>query len=154
MFKTQSGNKKIDNDFGNSRGFCLIKGDMLKQYKRSCKPEYQRFKISKLIENILSTSGVEGLYDLEFANIQPNPVVYSRFGRASYNSKEKSKLEITFDAKDLQEIISNKMKLKPSSYKWSFMDPHCKIQEYYQPSDLDKTLIFESRFESGNLGIA
>jgi len=113
----------------------------------------QEMRILKHIETILATVGVEGLYDLEYSNFYPNPVVYSRSGRTHYNSKEKSNLLVTFDTKDLQQLISTRMKME-SSYRWSFMDKDIKIKPYYQPMNNDKTLVFESRFESGNLGLA
>ena len=40
-------------------------------------------------------------------------------------------------------------------WQWSFMNPKEIITPYYTPiNDKDETLIFESRFESGNLDLA
>ncbi len=41
------------------------------------------------------------------------------------------------------------------AFRWNFMDPGVKIPPCYAPKgEADRTLVFESRFESGNLGLA
>ncbi len=42
-----------------------------------------------------------------------------------------------------------------SSWKWDFLASDFTVSKYYTPArENDKTLQFESRFESGNLGLA
>jgi hypothetical protein len=59
--------------------------------------------------------------------------------------------------KDLQKSLSaNKQQTKEKdSWKWTFLNPKETIPPYYTPlNQNDCTLVFESRFESGNLGLA
>ncbi len=81
-----------------------------------------------------------------------NPVVYSRNGKMSYTDGRKTEGRFTFTAKDLQKYVD-----EPSiqRWDWQFMGSKEKVQPYYVPTDpADSTLVFESRFESGNLGLA
>eukprot|EP00826_Nyctotherus_ovalis_P030201 TRINITY_DN2401_c0_g8_i1.p1 TRINITY_DN2401_c0_g8~~TRINITY_DN2401_c0_g8_i1.p1 ORF type:complete len:319 (-),score=61.22 TRINITY_DN2401_c0_g8_i1:561-1517(-) len=118
--------------------------------KKEVKVE-KKVSVKMLVKSVLATTGVEGLYALEFSNLRQNPVVYSRNGKANCNSDKRSSLNFSFTKGDLQRIQSAHSK----GYKWSFMDPLAKIEPYYHPAnDQDQTLVFESRFESGNLGLA
>ena len=87
-----------------------------------------------------------------------NPVVYSRQGKNTFSDTVKTPGIFTFDAKDLQRTLERPNLLqsdKRPRHKWSFMNPREKIVSYYTPLDEnDRTLVFESRFESGNLGLA
>ena len=124
--------------------------------KNDTKNDYNSIDFNKynLIKSTIKTKGLEGLYTLEFSNIPQNPVIYSRNGKSHYGSKEKSKLLINFSIKDLQNITSQQNHHAPY-FVWSFMNPSTTILPYYQPiSEKDRTLIFESRYESGNLGLA
>jgi len=61
--------------------------------------------------------------------------------------------------KDLQKLLDpsfqRNTKNNKNTWKWSFLNPKHKIPFYYMPySTDDETLIFESRFESGNLDLA
>lgn len=75
-----------------------------------------------------------------------NPVVYSRNGRLTYGSRTKTDPEgVTFGVRDLQTRLGQAV-----DWRWNF-----RPQPYYLPADeADRTLVFESRFESGNLGLA
>lgn len=121
--------------------------------------------VKKIIQNVLIQNGVDGLYDLEWSDnylIDPNPIVYSRTGRATYGSIKTSNMldkhRVQFDAKDLKKILERPLLLQSKArptFKWAFMEDSYKIEPYYQLSyENDKTLIFESRFESGNLSLA
>lgn len=56
---------------------------------------------------------------------------------------------------DILKIKNTKHDKNYIKWKWSFMDNKKQIKPYYTPKDEnDKTLIFESRFESGNLALA
>lgn len=51
----------------------------------------------------------------------------------------------------MQKVLSNNL----SYFPWTFMNPDEQIPPYYTPINSDdKTLVFESRFESGNLDYA
>ena len=55
--------------------------------------------------------------------------------------------------KDLQKVLNNLLQSK-TTWKFPFMNPKEKINPYYTPlNDKDETLVFESRFESGNLDL-
>jgi len=76
--------------------------------------------------------------------------VYSRNGKLDYMNPTKSKASHIFTMKDLQKILESPNK---KNWNWSFMDTN--IVPYYTPLDKnDTTLVFESRFECGNLNLA
>ena len=109
----------------------------------------------KYIRSIIDTTGISGLLSLEFSDKEPNPVVYSRNGKSHYNSSKMASLNVTFDANNLKTTLNTDDAEKVKQYKWSFMNSSKKIEPYYIPiSNKDRTLIFESRFESGNLEMA
>ena len=116
--------------------------------------------MKEFIEKTLKKHGLDYLYVLEFEdlycsrNIQnssnENPIVYSRDGKLSYSSKERAVAKYTFGVKDMQEY-AEKGKM---NWKWNCMNPKHILAPYYTPiNEDDKTLVFESRFESGNLGL-
>lgn len=118
--------------------------------KKEVKTE-KKVSVKALVKSVLATTGVEGLYALEFSNLKQSPVVYSRNGKANCNSDKRSSLNFSFTKADLQRMQGAHNK----GYRWSFMDPLAKVEPYYCPaSEQDRTLVFESRFESGNLGLA
>ena len=83
-----------------------------------------------------------------------NPIVYSRNGKDSYKSNSNTKMKTMFQIEDLQKIISTNCQTPSgkAGFKWDFKE---KCEPYYCPdNDKDKTLLFESRFESGNLDLA
>lgn len=94
-------------------------------------------------------------YKRNFMDGSANPIVYSRYGKKHYDSDEKfdnnnfNQLIRTCNLKKilrLQNPVTSKGERKfsePISF------PSC---DYYKPRDAnDRTLVFESRFESGNL---
>lgn len=97
-------------------------------------------------------------YKRNFHDGSCNPVVYSRFGKSTYDSDEK------FDTNNFNQLIRtcNLRKMikaqeaagcgaKGNERKYS--EPlSFPTSDYYKPKGAsDKTLVFESRFESGNL---
>jgi len=85
-----------------------------------------------------------------------NPIVYSKFGKKTYDSDEK------FDTNNFNQLIRtcNLKKLLKSQDGVGLNNKDKKFVEpislptcnYYKPRNAkDKTLVFESRFESGNL---
>jgi len=76
----------------------------------------------------------------------------------SYTDKIRAKGIYNFEQKDMQKYIcSYSGDASSSIFPWSFMSTLEKdrITTYYTPVDPnDKTLVFESRFESGNLDYA
>lgn len=107
-------------------------------------------------------------YKKKFSDGQANPIVYSRFGKAHYNSDEK------FDTENFNSLIRTcnlKKLLKAHEQPAPLVAPHqvtgnkaaqnaqkfsepisFPSRDYYKPtSSKDQTLVFESRFESGNL---
>ena len=95
-----------------------------------------------------------------------NPIVYSRFGKKFYNSnessiwsntREHSKNPILNNGKLRRMIRQNDAENFFQQYKHSpktFLNLHNQ-KPYYAPRDKsDQTLVFESRFESGNLSLA
>lgn len=95
-------------------------------------------------------------YKKNFPEGQENPIVYSRFGKKfygsneSYNSTTFNQLIRTCNLKKIIRAAESQNKTKAFSGPASF--PWC---DYYQPkSKADSTLVFESRFESGNLQLA
>ena len=60
--------------------------------------------------------------------------------------------------KDLQKLLDPSLQQQTknkSGWQWTYMDPEANIPPYYVPTGPDdQTLVFESRFESGNLGLA
>jgi len=97
-------------------------------------------------------------YKSKFPEGKQNPIVYSRFGKCHYHSAEKfdtnnfNQLIRTCNLKKLLKSldsvgISGNNKDKRNSEPLSFPSFN-----YYTPKNVqDKTLVFESRFESGNL---
>ena len=86
-----------------------------------------------------------------------NPIVYSRFGKEHYNSNERfdpdnfNQSIRTCNIKKLLRINNNNPSNKQTDRKFKepFNFPGC---DYYKlKNEKDQTLIFESRFESGNL---
>lgn len=107
-------------------------------------------------------------YKKKFVDGQANPIVYSRFGKAHYTSDEK------FDTDNFNALIRTcnlKKLLKAHEQPAPLVAAHqvtnknvannaTKFSEpisfpsrdYYRPTGAkDQTLVFESRFESGNL---
>jgi hypothetical protein len=96
-------------------------------------------------------------YKKTFNDGQQNPIVYSRFGKQHYNSDEK------FDPNNFQTLIRtcnlkrllriNSQIEQGKSQQRRFTEPvSYPSGSYYRPIDAnDRTLVFESRFESGNL---
>lgn len=93
---------------------------------------------------------------------KPNPVVYSRYGKSTYSSSQ-------FPYQCLEEFFEpslcdlNKIPDTGTPYKafLNYIKPgskegfHSLPKRYYSPhSPEDDTLVFESRFESGNLQLA
>jgi hypothetical protein len=115
-------------------------------------------------QNVPNTeTSLRHLFYLEYKKNFPegefNPIVYSRFGKISYDS------DCRFDPNNFNQLIRtcNLKKIiryqenldkgivrkNESKYYDPISVPH---GDYYKPKDQnDKTLIFESRFESGNL---
>ena len=86
-----------------------------------------------------------------------NPIVYSRMGRSCYLSQTRNEGNYMFSMKDLQKVLDNSLQQtsKNPAWKWTFMNSKEKIIPYYTPRDNDDTtLVFESRFECGNLNLA
>ena len=121
----------------------------------------------KIIEETIAKNDITLLYTLEykelyvlFLNIRKgirNPIVYSRNGKALFSSINKSEGSYTFMPKDLQRVLEAGIKkINPrAAWRWKFMNPKEEIPSYYTPySKDDETLVFESRFESGNLDLA
>lgn len=119
-------------------------------------------KSQKFLDEILASGTISDFYNLEFSLLYflifqlknseniANPIVYSRNGKIAYNSQLKSSENYCFSVKDLQNIMSN----NTPRYKFSFINSLEKIPPYYIPyNNEDTTLVFESRFESGNLGL-
>lgn len=77
-------------------------------------------------------------------------MVYSRNGKLSYSSSNVKSENggSTFGMRDLQMQLG--IMAGKQNWHWNFA-----VQPYYVPTgEKDKTLVFESRFESGNLGLA
>ena len=124
-------------------------------------------KSKKIISDIFAKKDINALYSLEFKELYrfyynnskgvSNPIVYSRNGKISYSGSTKSNKCYTFTMKDLQKVLNDlfQQKVKKPIYKLPFMNPKERIYNYYTPLGfVDETLIFESRFESGNLDLA
>jgi hypothetical protein len=55
----------------------------------------------------------------------------------------------------MQRVLNPGTQHSKTPWTWSFLDAHDKPTPYYIPEgEGDTTLMFESRFESGNLGLA
>ena len=107
-------------------------------------------------------------YKKKFEEGKQNPIVYSRFGKQHYASDEQfdnanfNQLIRTCNLKKLLKVHeAAKVRMVdrfgvPVQSKVKFSEPaSIPSQDYYQPkSDKDLTLVFESRFESGNLQLA
>ena len=99
-------------------------------------------------------------YKKKFPEGQSNPIVYSRFGKQHYNSDEK------FDSSNFNQLMRTcnlKKILKMQDVNSLAIKKERKFSEpisfptgdYYAPKTKDdRTLVFESRFESGNLQLA
>jgi len=86
-----------------------------------------------------------------------NPIVYSRNGKTSFKDNNKAESSFLFNMKDLHKaLMENKQQHKNKDcWKWAYLDPKENIKPYYTPlNENDTTLVFESRFECGNLGLA
>ena len=82
------------------------------------------------------------------------PVVYARIGKSSPSKNDEN---INFTIKELQKVFDHSLNPGKGKFiwKWMFMNNKEKIPPYYIPYDeTDHTLVFESRFESGNLDYA
>jgi len=92
-------------------------------------------------KRVIDRSSEEGEIDEEqLFNPSTKYIVYER---ECLNTQYK----YTYGVKDLKDYANGQ-----SRWKWNILH---KKKAYYVPLDkFDKTLIFESRFESGNLGIA
>ncbi len=119
------------------------------------------------INKNLAKQGLESLYRLEFESTyspvilenvrKDNPVIYSRSGKKSYLSDEKSNRRVDFDLPDFKNYVDSFGLLSDSDHwAWDFMSPDGSVSApYYTPlGRQDRTLVFESRFECGNLGLA
>ena len=113
-------------------------------------------------------------YKTKFPDGTSNPIVYSRFGKKFYDSQEKfdtqnfNQLIRTCNLKKLlkaHELNRDEQKIPRSDnlhgYRKQppvekFSEPMTfPTQDYYTPKNSrDRTLVFESRFESGNLQLA
>ena len=107
-------------------------------------------------------------YKKKFEEGKQNPIVYSRFGKAHYASEEQ------FDNSNFNQLVrtcnlkkllraheQSKVRMvdrfgMPVPSKPKFSAPaQLPTADYYNPrSEKDTTLVFESRFESGNLQLA
>ena len=87
-----------------------------------------------------------------------NPIVFSRNGKAAFTSSSRTNGSYNFTTKDLQKVLEAYLKqqtYRKPCWQWSFMNPKEFTTPYYTPIDNnDETLVFESRFESGNLDLA
>ena len=104
-------------------------------------------------------------YKKKFEEGKQNPIVYSRFGKQHYASDEQfdnnnfNQLIRTCNLKKLLKVHEqSKIRMvdrfgMPVKAKPKFSEPAtCPMQDYYLPkNEKDLTLVFESRFESGNL---
>lgn len=78
-------------------------------------------------------------------------MVYSRNGKVTYSDSSNSSAIYNFGPKEIQKYLLNSY---PCT-NWTFMDPNVEIEPYYtSKKESDHTLVFESRFESGNLNYA
>jgi len=91
-------------------------------------------------------------YKKNFAEGEKNPIVYSKFGKQHYFSDEK------FDPNNFNQLVrtcnlKKILRLHDNNKDRKLTDPiHFPFCNYYKPiNDQDKTLVFESRFEFGNL---
>jgi hypothetical protein len=95
-------------------------------------------------------------YKKSFTDGNQNPIVFSKFGKKFYGSDEK------FDPNNFQQLIRtcNLKRLFKANSQLAQLKGDKKFTDevsypsgnYYRPLDSnDKTLVFESRFESGNL---
>lgn len=107
-------------------------------------------------------------YKKKFDEGKQNPIVYSRFGKQYYASDEQfdnnnfNQLIRTCNLKKLLKVLEqSKVRMVdrfgvPVPTKPKFSEPATMpMQDYYSPkTEKDLTLVFESRFESGNLQLA
>lgn len=129
-----------------------------KQGKQDKKEEVRELESSLLTK---PKRTFKNMFSLELNSYERNPVVYSRYAKEPYDPEEKvpencfksciiniKKLISENDNKDKSipgiKINKNGKKVKKD-----------KVSSYYKLQDPnDRTLIFESRFESGNLNLA
>lgn len=94
-------------------------------------------------------------YKKNFPDGQTNPIVYSKFGKKNYNSDESydpNNPQTLIRTCDIKKLLKNQNFEPPKeSFKQTEQAPKPE-ESYYRVTDQnDKTLVFESRFESGNL---
>lgn len=97
--------------------------------------------------------------DLRMA--EKNPIVYSRYSKTTYDPDAKITEEPwTSCIINIKKLIAemegiNKSLLGSLATNKARSQSKPKVKPYYTPEDVnDKTLVFESRFESGNLNLA
>lgn len=106
-----------------------------------------------------SETSLRHLFYLEYKKNFPegstNPIIYSRFGKQSYDSPEVfdnnnfTQLIRTCNLKKILRLGNTIVQKGERKFSEPISFPSC---DYYKPKDTnDKTLVFESRFESGNL---
>ena len=101
------------------------------------------------------------MFSQDLKGYEKNPIVYSRYSNSEYDPDEKVPDEpwascIINIKKLIAEMeVVNKTLLGSISLNKAKSQSKSKVQPYYVPEDEnDKTLVFESRFESGNLNLA
>ena len=96
----------------------------------------------------------------ELKGFERNPIVYSRYSKEPYDPNEEPtedwfKSWIVNIKKLITETESSKLSLIGAKRKCKKEISKTKVVPYYTPfGNEDKTLVFESRFESGNLNLA
>lgn len=118
-------------------------------------------KIKELeeIENQKGKRLFKSLFFKELRNCEKNPVVFSRYSTGRYDPNEKPPEKLPMSC-----IINIRALLSEQQCNKDYLIPYVdkstklltnKIESYYTPeNEEDKTLVFESRFESGNLSLA
>jgi len=90
------------------------------------------------------------LYRILLEANEANYIVYNRNGKMS-NKGGNTESNCTLKIEDFKKLLEAHQQKGVASWKWNFTD----VKPYYIPRDIDdETLIFESRFESGNLELA
>ncbi len=129
----------------------------------------ERAQARKVVAESLQKDDLTSLYTLEYKDLYvslyqakpanrkglPNPIVYSRVGKSGFSSSSRTESNLSFGMKDLQRALDPAAAAQSQQpWKWAFEDQKT-LDPYYVPSGPDdSTLVFESRFESGNLGLA
>jgi hypothetical protein len=124
-------------------------------------------RAQRIVAEALENEDLAMYYSLEFKDLYPshltpsrkgvaNTIVYSLNGKSSYTSTDRNEGGVSFGMKDLQKLLgSTAQRGRGKEFWWRFGNAAEKIAPYYTPKDrADLTLVFESRFESGNLGLA